>query len=273
MLHTVEVTSSQGELLSLPFEDSSSGFAVKDIEGLDPVPAQLVSSSFANMDGEQYQSSRREKRNIIITIRLDPDHSITSVRQLRAHLYNFFMPKSEVGLKFLMTGETPLLISGRVETFDANLFVKEPEATISIINYNPDFYEEFPILINTASTTTSDYLTHNYQGTIDTGLTIKVTVTTAMPNGFMVSVRLPGGAVENLQYNDPLEVGDILTIVTDRGSKSVEKTSNSITESFLYKVTPQSAWIRFYPGINQIRVQGTGAALVEVSYTNKYGGL
>ena len=73
LLKTLKVTNSRGFTLDLPLEDISGGFIVKGIEGLGPVKATLVSSSFANMDGEQYHSSRRKARNLIVKLGLDPD--------------------------------------------------------------------------------------------------------------------------------------------------------------------------------------------------------
>ncbi len=60
MLIKVEARTSSGALLILPLDDVSSGYVVEEIEGLDPVKATLVSSSFAQADGEQYHT-----RNVI----------------------------------------------------------------------------------------------------------------------------------------------------------------------------------------------------------------
>ena len=99
MLTAVEAFTPQGENLFLPLQDSSGGYVVQDIDGLDPVNAQIVSSKFARLEGEQYQSSYREKRNILISLGLEPDYGAAlSVSQLRSRLYDFFMPKSPVRL-------------------------------------------------------------------------------------------------------------------------------------------------------------------------------
>ena len=155
MLNLVEVRNQTGSLLALGLEDISQGVYIKEIDGLDPVKAVLVSSSFANMDGEQYQSARREKRNIVIKLALDPDYAGATVRQLRRRLYNFFMPKTAVKLRFWAEGEPTVDIQGRVESFDSPQFTKEPSATISILCFEPDFYDPNPNVIfeNSVSTT------------------------------------------------------------------------------------------------------------------------
>ena len=60
MLTRVEVRNDHGNLLNLSLQEILGGFIVEEIQGLDPVAATIVSSSFAQLDGEQYQSSRRE---------------------------------------------------------------------------------------------------------------------------------------------------------------------------------------------------------------------
>ena len=60
LLSEVTVVNSRGLQLNLPLSDISGGIVVRNIDGLDPTKATLVSSGFANQNGEQYHSSRRE---------------------------------------------------------------------------------------------------------------------------------------------------------------------------------------------------------------------
>lgn len=110
MLERIEVISNQGALLNLPLEDLDHGFLLENVEGLDPVKATITSSSFAQLDGSQYQSSRREERNIKLTISLVPDFSANeSVRDLRRRLYAYFMSKAAVDLRFYDTDMMALM--------------------------------------------------------------------------------------------------------------------------------------------------------------------
>src|SRR5919107_5212116 len=132
MLESVEIVNSQGQSLVLPLENDSTGVYLRGLEGLDPVKANLVSSSFANLDGAQYNSSRREARNVKIMLGLDPDYSKETVRTLRADIYRFFMPKTEVLLRFhifdefdtnIITQNNLVEILARIESCDTPLFV------------------------------------------------------------------------------------------------------------------------------------------------------
>lgn len=260
-------------MLSLSLEDPISGIIVQEIDGLDPVNATIVFSSIATIPGSQYQSSQRENRNIILKLGLEPNYITASVRDLRKQLQGIFMPKSEISFRFYLDDGSPVDISGRVESFEAPLFTPEPNATISVICFDPDFKAIAPVVItgNTVSTSTETSVV--YDGDIETGLTFVLSVNRSLSE-FTIYNRLPDNTVRTLDFQAPLVAGDILTISTIPGSKSVILTRSGMTNSLLYAMTPQSNWIQFFKGLNKVRVYATGAAIpYEITYTTRYGGL
>jgi hypothetical protein len=152
MLTRVEVRTRRGTLLNLPLDDVENGLVINEIQGLDPVKATLVSSSFANQDGEQFHSSKREKRNIKLKMGLEPDYVLTTVKALRNRLYDFLMPQSEVTLRFYDDDGSYADIVGTVESNDAPVFTKDPGADISIVCFNPDFFDPNPVTESGMST-------------------------------------------------------------------------------------------------------------------------
>lgn len=272
MLNKVEARTVRGSLLSLPLQDISNGFIVESIEGLDPVNATLVSSSFANLAGEQFQAARREKRNIVIKFSIRADYVAQSVRQLRNALYNFFMPKTEISLRFYLDDEVPVDISGRVENFVAPLFVKEPEVSVSIICFDPDF-------VSTKSTETSGFTVSDttetiitYPGNIETGFTLTLNVDRTL-TAFSVYNRSIN-ETSFLDFQFVLQSGDQVVISTIPGEKGAKLIRNGVESSILYGVSPFSDWIQLYPGDNNIRVFAEGAAIpFFLDYTTKFGGL
>ncbi len=116
MITLVEARNPQGDVLAFQIANPTNGYEVRDIDGLDPVEATIVSSSFANQDGEQFQTSRRAKRNIVLKLGYDPDYVTTTVRQLRKALYNFFMPKSDVSFRFYSDDMPAVDIQGKIES-------------------------------------------------------------------------------------------------------------------------------------------------------------
>lgn len=267
-------TSAAGMLLSLPLEGITDGVFVEEVLGLDPVKATLVSSSFANLDGAQFQSSRRETRNIILTLGIEPtDYETQNVRTIRTNLYSFFMPKSEVKLRFFMDDGLEVDITGRVESFETPLFVKDPQVVISIMCFDPDFIELDSIIIS--EDTVSDLTTFliSYPGTVETGILLTLLVDRALTE-FTIYHTPPDGVVRTLDFAAVLQADDVLTINTVVGSKAITLTRSAVDTSLLYGMSPQSAWIELFKGNNQLRVFAEGAAIpFTIEYTVRYGGL
>lgn len=274
MLSKVEVTNQQGATLVLPLQNVFEGYVIQDIEGLDPVSANIVSSSFAQQDGEQYQSSRRDKRNIVLKLGLEASlYALGTVRELRTRLYQYLMPKSEVRLRFFDTDGTYVDINGRVEDFSSKLFVKEPEATISILCLNPDFVKPEPVILNANTVSNTSEFMIDYEGTVDTGLVMRLSVNRAL-NGFTIYHRLATGSIKTLEFAGVLSVGDVLEISTVSGAKGATLFRAGSDTPILYGVSPYSNWITLEPGPNYLRVHAEGAAVpYSLEYTVKIGGL
>lgn len=273
MLTKVEVRTSQGDLLSLPLEDVSTGLIVEDIDGLDPVKATIVSTSFAQLDGVQYHSSRREARNIKFKLGLEPDYILSSVLDLRKRLYKFFMPKSNTNLRFYMSDGLTVDISGRVESFETPLFAKEPTVDISVLCFDPDFYNPIPVVLSGLSTSALPETLVYYDGTIETGIKFVLRVNRAL-SAFTFYHRLPDNTLRSMDFSTPLSAGDVLTISTVSGAKGAILTRAGSDSSVLYGISPQSNWTELMPGDNHIRVYAEGVGIpFDITYITKYGGL
>lgn len=275
MLNEVVVRNSQGASLSLPLDSVESGLILKDIQGLDPVAASIVSTSFAQLDGEQYQFSRREKRNMLMTIGLEPYYSevADTVRGLRNVLYQFFMPKTEVTLRFNMTDAASVEIKARIESFASPLFTSDPEVVISLLAFNPDFVDPVTVTLPGSTTTGSTPTNVTYDGTVETGLLFTLNVNRSM-TGFTLYNLPTDNQERSLLFVAPLLNGDQVVISTVPGSKTATLIRGGVTSSILYGVSPLANWISLYPGLNRIRVVADGAAVpYNIAYTRKYGGL
>lgn len=273
MINLIEVRTSQGSLLGLPLDDVSNGLVVEEVGGLDPVKATLVSSSFAQQDGEQYQSARRERRDITIKVGLEADFVETTVRDLRKRIYSYFMPKSQVDLTFHMADGLDANIHGVVESCESALFAQEPVMDISIACFNPDFYESDSVVVDGTTVSTDVETLLTYDGTVETGITFVLSPQRDLTE-FTFYHRPPDGSLRSLEFASPILAGDVLTISTIPGSKSAMLSSSSQDGSVLYGVSPQSNWIELRQGDNYIRVYAEGEPIpFTIEYTNKYGGL
>jgi hypothetical protein len=272
MLTLLEVRG-QGGTLSLPLGDETLGYDVQDIQGLDPVKASLVSSSFAQQDGAQFQSARRDARNITMTLGLVPDYAIATVRSLRQALYPFFMPKSEVSLRFFMDDDLVVDIQGTVETMESAMFTKEPAVDISIMCWNPDFLESNSITLSGNTTAGTTDTTLEYSGTVESGVEFVLNVNRTM-SGFTMYHQTPDGTIRTMDVEASLVSGDIVTISTVSGFRFARLTRAGVESSILYGIPSQSNWMEFLHGTNAFRVYASGAAVpYTMTYTRRYGGL
>ena len=273
MLTLVEARSNQGALLSLPLQDISNGLVLANVDGLDPVKATIVSSSFAQQDGSQYQSSRRESRNVVLTIDLEPDWSLTTVSDLRARLYAFFMPKSAVKLTCYTSDGLNVDVSGRVESLETTLFAQDPSVTISIICFDPDFVDPDNQVVNGHSVSDTTRTLVPYLGSVETGVVINLHVNRALP-AFSIYHVPPDATLRQLDFAGDLIAGDVFSISTMPGNKYATRLRGGVSSSLLYGISPQSIGPLLAPGDNYIRVYATGAAVpFDLNYMNRYGGL
>lgn len=275
MLNLIEVRNDQGFLLSLPMLDQSAGYLVKDIEGLDPVDATLSYSSMAGQDDEQEQASKRVKRNIVLKLGYQPNYVDDSVKKLRDRLYGFFMPKTQVTLRFYSDDMPTVEIVGRVEKMNAPLFASDPEATISILCAKSSFVglDTLSIGANTTVGVAGAALTHTYTGTIETGFLFRIAVNRAL-NSFTIYNPV-GSMPQAMDFAYPLLAGDVVEINSVNLNKSARLTRAGSTSSVLFAISPSSKWINLYPGVNTLRVSVPSGAAIPwtIAYANKYGGL
>lgn len=273
MLTKIEARNTRGGLLSMELEDMSDGIVLADVGGLDPVKATIVSSNFAQVDGEQYNSSRREKRNITIKIGMEPDYITTFPEDIRDTLYDYFMPKSTVDLRLYTDKGLVVNTSGRVESCEAPLFVQDPEANISVLCFDPDFIALNSTTIEGETVSDSTTTTVTYDGNVNVGVQLVLNIDRTLTE-FTIYHTAPDGSTRQTDITAALEAGDILTIVTVTGSKRLTLTRSSTDSSLLYAQSPQSNWLELSKGDNLIRVYATGAAIPwTMTYTTRYGAL
>lgn len=273
MLSILEVRNNQGSLLSLPLSDISDGLVLADVDGMDPVKATLISSSSAGHDGKQYHSARRDERNILLQFDLEPDYVTQTVYGLRQRLYDYFMTKSEVDLKFIMANGLEVDISGRVEDCKAPPFTKEPKMNVSILCFDPDFVDLTPVVIEGDTTDLTTEVDVPYIGTSEAGIEFVLNVDRSLSE-FTFYLRPPDGTIRSLEFAGSLIAGDILTISTIPGSKFATLNRSGTVTSVLNNVSPQSNWHQFFKGENHIRVYAEGDEIpYTITYQTRYGGL
>jgi Siphovirus-type tail component, C-terminal domain len=273
MLTMVTAQNVRGDTLQLPLMDSSNGFVVKEIQGLDPVKASLTSSSLAQVDGEQFQNARRGTRNITMKLGLEPDYAVTTVADLRAELYRYFMTKSVITFGVYLDDILFATTAATVETCENDMFSADPQVDISLICYDPDLYDTDTIVVSGSTVADMTTQTITYDGTSDTGVIFAITFTRSVSGITLYNYR-PDGVMQIFDVNGSFLTGDTLQVKSVPGRKELTLTRAGLEYSVLYYMNPISVWITLMEGDNIFRAYVTGAAIpFTVSYVPKYGGI
>jgi hypothetical protein len=274
MLTSVVLDNEQGRTFEFYLTNPTGGYVVKNIEGLDPVKANIVSTPYALLDGSQAQSSRRESRNIVFDIELVSGYyEYNTVQVMRRELYQAVMPKRFVTIQFWDNYQHYATIRGQVETCEAPLFAQNPSVRISILCFDPDFVS--PNLVEHAFETTNDNTDSWFwcDSTVDTGYVLTLNVDRTLGDFTVVNRRFDGTSYSlNVLYD--FEDGDVVEISTRPPNKYIHLYRDSVLTSILYAVDVTSKWSPIFPGDNYFKVSASGAAIpYTISYMDRYGGL
>lgn len=139
MINVVTVTNHIGDRIKMELaRPENSGFAIKKIDGLGSVKADINMTDVSTYDGSVYNSSRLGTRNIIFDIVFinNPGETIEDVRH---RAYTFFQTKTLVNLRFETSNRT-LETDGYVETNEPEIFSEREGCRVSIICPFPYFY-------------------------------------------------------------------------------------------------------------------------------------
>lgn len=140
-MFTLKVQNNRGELYELTHDRDH--YTVLNVSGLTLPHCNVNTSTSGTQDGEEYNSSHLEKRNLVITMALEGD-----IEASRQRLYRIFPLHSPVKV-FFKNHNRDVMIDGYVETIDGDLFATREMMQISIICPQPywedliDIYCEF----------------------------------------------------------------------------------------------------------------------------------
>lgn len=282
MIERVEVFSPQPDAPVLPlsgFMPSDDPIQVRNIEGLGPINANISSTPFATGRGEQYQGSTTGKRNIVLTLGMNPDWENQTMSTLRQLLYRYFMTESWVKLRFYSDYLPPADIEGYVETFEPNMFSEDPEMVISIICPKPDFVQTDATIIYGVVDDGTLETSFEYIGSIDTGYELRVEA--SIPNvaysGPITIISTAFGEPQLVEV-DPItvDVTQYFKFSSVRNAKRVATVAvaDGIFTNQLAKMSDESVWPVLKPGENLITVAATEPDQTwTMVYYNRFGGL
>lgn len=261
------------------FMPSDDPIHVKGITGLEPVKADISSTGLATGRGETPQGSSTGKRNIVMTLGLNPDWAEQTMTSLRHQLYRYFMPEQWVKLRFF-SDELPVVdIEGLVESFEPNMFSQDPEMQISVLCHKPDFIEADATIYNGVVDDGTLELEFDYIGTVETGFEIRVDQTAdnvSYIGDILFTLLSP---VEPQPFNaqgvlvDGTQYLKMSSVPGSRRLQVVSTLDGEIT-NILAKMSDDSVWPKIKPGLNVLSVAAAESGQAwTMAYFNRFGGL
>lgn len=281
MIKTLSVNNKRGKSRSFTLGAVNAGILLERVDGMDPINADLSFADLASA-GVHFIGSHTGKRNPVLTFSLKrtPGKSMEAIRK---ELYTYFFPGRPVDLT--VTSELQAgTISGYVESVSPSIFEKEPTLIVSIICMEP--YIKNSLIGNQSIILPKNEVAGNliYQGTVDTGLTIEITVGTVpshlpsffefresitgtgqnLSKSFTVSESAVQGAsgIEGYRF----QTGDVFTFNTTPGKKSGTLRRNGSTYNIfnairssvgdLYLTEAQWPELRAFATLHSFRMMG-----------------
>jgi len=281
VLTKLEVLGLRSLVPTLPLnEEGDAGndpIQILGINGLGPVKANITTAPFGAFDGEALSGMSVPKRNIVLTIGLHPDWAVQTIEELRQLLYNYFMPKLLVQLRFHSTNFPVVAIEGYVESMEPNIFVKSPTIEISVICPSPDFVALTPAVITGISNDGSDTTDFEYIGSVQTGFYLKVEKAVETSGEGSIQILLSGEyAPQSFSARGTLDDNvrfEMNTVPGQKYVRSVDNTLGTIT-NYLNDISYDAIWPTLYPGVNRLAIITTVAGQNwELSYYPRFGGL
>lgn len=283
MITKIEVFSAQPDAPALPlggFFANTDPIQVRDVQGLGPVKADILSTQFASGDGELFQGSSVGKRNIVMTLGFNPSWEDQTLSTLRHMLYRYLLPKAWTKLRFFSDDMPTVDIEGYVESLEPNIFSQDPEMQLSIVCPKPDFIEADATVFYGVVDNGSIILEFEYEGTVETGFEVRIDQTAA-------NVSYVGDLLIRMEQ-EPEDPQDFLVatvtingtyyfkLSTIKNAKRVSRVTiaDGTIFNLLANMDDASVWPVIKPGTNLFSVAAAeNDQAWTMAYFNRFGGL
>lgn len=252
---------------------------IRDIQGLDPVKAGISSTPLGSVDGTSIGGASVENRNIVLTIRPNPDWDTWTYESLRRLLYTYFMPKRDVRLVFYSNDLDTVDIYGVVESVAVNQFSKDPELVVSIICPDPYFTSLDPTVVTGKTVPPGGAVTVvNYPGNVETGLNLKVTFAAGQPAPSYIAVQIGNPRLQYFSVVATVSATSYFEMNTVQKNKYINNVGigTGVFTNLYSKINIRegSLWPNLESGDNQFFViTDVGLHDWTLTYSERFGGL
>lgn len=258
MKFTLILENETGEQINMTA--TANKYMTSEIDGLYPPAGTISTSTYAGMDGSYLNNAFIEKRNLVISFQMRG----IGIEKRRHELYKVVKPSRYIKV-YYRTANIDVYTEGYVETCTVSNFSNLTSAQISIIC--PDIYwyntsavhayysqitgafhfpfpeSDAPFVLGTYSTTDNISIENN--GDV-TGFTIRIEAVADA----MTPTIYNADTGKYLQIKGEILKGDIITITTKTGNKTVMLTRNGVDYNIINRLVSGSTWLQLSQGVN-----------------------
>lgn len=250
MYFTLILENESGKQVNL--STTANQYMTSKIKGLDPPTGTVSTSNYAGMNGSYLNNAFIEKRNVVISFAMRG----IGIEKRRHQLYHVVKPSRYIKIWY-KTANIDVYAEGYVETCEVSNFEQQINGQISILCpdiywYSRDiFYAYYSGVIGALSSDIPQEV-------------VAVTPTIYNENG------------EYLQIKGDILTGDVITVTTKTGNKTVTLTRNGVDSNILNRLVSGSTWLTLKEGTNIFRVEavrGVKKLRVTLMHRNSYLGV
>ena len=282
-MFTLIAQNKYGEQLELTH---NAAYNITEIDGIDPPDATINTTKNAGADGSVFNSAYMNNRTITITLVVNAPAETN-----RLTLYQYFKSKFPVRL-YYSNSSREVYIDGYVQSMTVGFFDKKQTVQIVIFCPQPHFNGvnesvqefasieslfEFPFDIPAAGVEFSSILTNVEQSIINNGDLDTGTIITIQATGQVVTPKIYNvDTGELFILNTTLQDGDLVTINTRRGEKSITLLRAGVTSNLIGSLADGSTWFELIPGDNVFTVAADSLVenmIVTFSLIDQYEGV
>lgn len=283
MFYTLILENETGQQIDL--SKTANRFMFSKIEGLNPPAGTISTSSFAGMDGSYLNNAFIEKRNVVIPFEMRG----FDVELQRHELYKVVKPSRYIKI-YYSTKNISVYAEGIVETCEMENFEMLTKGQISIVC--PDIYwysTETQIAEYSRITGAFHFIFPDNDEPFPIGKYNTQNIMTIINDGDEIgfTLEISGGTAKNptiynavtdeyMQILGELKDGDIITITTKTGNKTVTLEREGVVTNIINRLVSGSTWLALRPGENKFYVrasEGLSELKVRLIHRNAYLGV
>ena len=289
MFFTLILENANGDRVDMT--TTANQYMTAKVEGLNPPPGTISTSGYAGMDGSYLNNAFIEKRNVVIHFEMRG----VALEARRHQLYKVVKPSRYIKVYYATAG-IDVFAEGYVETCEVNNFEMLTTGQISILC--PDIYWystesvmayysqilgaftfPFPTESNPEPFVLGKYNTRNMMEIINDGDETGFMLVIEASSDEEVAARSPtlynADTDEYLQITGDILNGDIITVTTKTGNKTVTLDRGGVKTNIINRLVSGSTWLTLREGKNRFYLRGTGLQNLRVTivHTNAYLGV